>query len=147
MFLFCLFGPQWVLLTNSFHASQRGSKEIIFFFVFPTVRALDNLPAYFNEKRIYLRSFLFCYRFHVVYLIMVIQGVGTLLPWNMFITAHAVSILFTKQKMVFLKSALFSYKTWNAFIYLVKKTVWKSKKKLLRLRRSGDCCGNSTSGS
>lgn len=28
-------------------------------------------------------------RFHVVYLIMVIQGVGTLLPWNMFITAHA----------------------------------------------------------
>ena len=32
----------------------------------------------------------------MVYLIMVIQGVGTLLPWNMFITAHAVSILFTK---------------------------------------------------
>lgn len=28
-------------------------------------------------------------RFHVVYLIMLIQGVGTLLPWNMFITAHA----------------------------------------------------------
>ena len=29
--------------------------------------------------------------FCVVYLIMLIQGVGTLLPWNMFITAHAVS--------------------------------------------------------
>ena len=29
--------------------------------------------------------------FYVVYLIMIIQGVGTLLPWNMFITAHAVS--------------------------------------------------------
>lgn len=28
-------------------------------------------------------------RFCVVYLIMLIQGVGTLLPWNMFITAHA----------------------------------------------------------
>ena len=27
----------------------------------------------------------------MVYLIMLIQGVGTLLPWNMFITAHAVS--------------------------------------------------------
>ena len=33
------------------------------------------------------------YRFNIVYLIMLIQGVGTLLPWNMFITAHAVSIL------------------------------------------------------
>ncbi|KAL9957949.1 hypothetical protein ACROYT_G034908 [Oculina patagonica] len=28
-------------------------------------------------------------KFNVVYLIMLIQGVGTLLPWNMFITAHA----------------------------------------------------------
>lgn len=28
-------------------------------------------------------------RFNVVYFIMLIQGVGTLLPWNMFITAHA----------------------------------------------------------
>lgn len=28
-------------------------------------------------------------RFNIVYFIMLIQGVGTLLPWNMFITAHA----------------------------------------------------------
>lgn len=28
-------------------------------------------------------------KFNVVYFIMLIQGVGTLLPWNMFITAHA----------------------------------------------------------
>ncbi|XP_031561564.1 equilibrative nucleoside transporter 1-like isoform X2 [Actinia tenebrosa] len=28
-------------------------------------------------------------RFRIVYWIMVLQGVGTLLPWNMFITAHA----------------------------------------------------------
>lgn len=28
-------------------------------------------------------------KFNIVYLIMLIQGVGTLLPWNMFITAHA----------------------------------------------------------
>ncbi|KAJ7373079.1 hypothetical protein OS493_014226 [Desmophyllum pertusum] len=28
-------------------------------------------------------------KFNLVYFIMVIQGVGTLLPWNMFITAHA----------------------------------------------------------
>lgn len=42
-----------------------------------------------------------------MYLIMVIQGVGTLLPWNMFITAHAVSVSFTKEKMVFLKRLCF----------------------------------------
>lgn len=28
-------------------------------------------------------------KFNIVYFVMVIQGVGTLLPWNMFITAHA----------------------------------------------------------
>ena len=42
------------------------------------------------NMRIYLRFLI--HRFHIVYIIMIIQGVGTLLPWNMFITAHAVSI-------------------------------------------------------
>lgn len=37
-------------------------------------------------------------RFNVVYFIMLIQGVGTLLPWNMFITAHAVSIMIVCMK-------------------------------------------------
>lgn len=32
------------------------------------------------------------FRFNFVYFVMLLQGVGTLLPWNMFITAHSVSI-------------------------------------------------------
>ena len=33
-------------------------------------------------------------RFNLVYWIMYVQGIGTLLPWNMFITAHTVNTLF-----------------------------------------------------
>lgn len=31
-------------------------------------------------------------RLNIVYIIMVVQGIGILMPWNMFITAKAVSI-------------------------------------------------------
>jgi hypothetical protein len=34
----------------------------------------------------------FSYRFNIVYLILIIHGVGTLMPWNMFITAKSVSL-------------------------------------------------------
>ena len=44
-----------------------------------------------NCARWFTDDFNLSCRFCVVYLIMLIQGVGTLLPWNMFITAHAVS--------------------------------------------------------
>lgn len=42
-------------------------------------------------SREFMDDFNLACSFYVVYLIMIIQGVGTLLPWNMFITAHAVS--------------------------------------------------------
>ena len=32
-----------------------------------------------------------CCRYNLVYVCMVISGIGTLMPWNMFITATAVS--------------------------------------------------------
>ena len=44
-----------------------------------------------NCARWFMDDFNLSCSFCVVYLIMLIQGVGTLLPWNMFITAHAVS--------------------------------------------------------
>jgi len=31
------------------------------------------------------------YRFNLIYLTLVLHGVGTLMPWNMFITAKEVS--------------------------------------------------------
>jgi len=41
----------------------------------------------------YLNSaYVSCFRFKFVYLIFYLLGVGTLLPWNMFITAKDVSL-------------------------------------------------------
>jgi len=40
----------------------------------------------------YLKFIVFVFfRFNIVYIILIIHGIGTLMPWNMFITAKPVS--------------------------------------------------------
>lgn len=41
--------------------------------------------------KIILLLFLFLFRWKIVYLILVLHGIGILMPWNMFINAKSVS--------------------------------------------------------
>lgn len=46
-----------------------------------------------------IKCVLFCFRFNMVYVILLIHGVGVLMPWNMFINANDVGIHFCHSKL------------------------------------------------
>ena len=48
----------------------------------------------------FISSSSFSHRFHFVYWIFIIHGIGTLMPWNMFMTAKSVSRIWTNSKSI-----------------------------------------------
>ena len=51
-----------------------------------------------NESSYFLTFVPLCSRLNLIYLTLILHGVGTLMPWNMFITAKEVRVVFVFDK-------------------------------------------------
>ena len=75
----------------------------------------------------HLFSFLFPNRLNLIYLTLILHGIGTLMPWNMFITAKEVRSLKVLDKQEYIYQEKFSSKQrhtyyttgWNTFWNLI----------------------------
>jgi len=52
----------------------------------------SNIYAEFTSAN-KIKFCIFCFRLNLVFFILILHGIGALMPWNMFITAKNVSIL------------------------------------------------------
>ena len=67
--------------------SINGFKIIILFFSFRWHFSYFNLIIFYS-------------RFNLIYLTLILHGVGTLMPWNMFITAKEVIMMLNAQRLI-----------------------------------------------
>ena len=50
----------------------------------------------------FIQVFVIRFRYHLIYLTLVLHGIGTLMPWNMFITAKEVCTYVVRCEFIFI---------------------------------------------